>query len=255
MATAMAFPETQRGKRNDLFPQETSQETGFNKATLSKARYVLRNNPIPDGADYPDRCLAIMAGSLSLTEAYELTQADVKWREIEAKERAENAAKLADVRIRYPNLAALVDDERLTLAQAIASAEQSDRDAAEEVARLARIAAEKERLAQEEADRLQAEEDAKLAEAERQKVEADRQIKANYEANRAAFHSALSQLFYGAGIVHNPASCQDPEKWKGSWTMFHNRYQHPIQEFRDRLQCLQERIPFILETLESMRDE
>lgn len=81
------------------------------------------------------------------------------------------------------------------------------------------------------------------------------QIQANYEANRAAFHAQLSKLFYGAGIVHNPADCKDPTKWKGSWTMFYDRYQHPIQEFRERLLVLREKIPFILETLESMRDE
>ena len=45
-----------------MFPEETS-DAGFNKATLSKARYVLRNNPISEGADYPQRCLDIMAGS------------------------------------------------------------------------------------------------------------------------------------------------------------------------------------------------
>lgn len=250
MATAMAFPEAKRGMHSEL-----KNLTGSAKVYLSQARYVLRNNPIPEGEHYPQRCLAIMAGTLSLTEAYDLTQADVKKREEEEAIRKANAEKLADVRVRYPNLAALVDDERLTLAQAIASAEQSDRDAAEEAARIAFEAAEKERIAQEEAARLQAEADAKLAEAERQKVEAERQAKANYEANRSAFHSALSKLFYGAGIVHNPVDCQDPTKWKGSWTIFHSRYQHPIQEFRDRLLALQERIPFILETLESMRDE
>jgi len=53
-----------------------------------------------------------MAGTLSLTEAYELTQIDVKKREEEEAIRQATAAKLADVRVRYPDLAALVDDER-----------------------------------------------------------------------------------------------------------------------------------------------
>jgi hypothetical protein len=42
MATAMAFPDPARLKRKGMFPEETS-DAGFNKATLSKARYVLRN--------------------------------------------------------------------------------------------------------------------------------------------------------------------------------------------------------------------
>jgi hypothetical protein len=162
MATAMAFPEPAkvgRKKKGEMVDSSNH----FDKSTLSRARYVLRNNPIPDGEHYPDRCLAIMAGSLSLTEAYELTQEDVKQREIEARERAENAAKLADVRVRYPDLAALVDDERITLTDAIASAESRDLEAQKKAERLAFEAAEKERLAQEEADRLQAEEDAKSA--------------------------------------------------------------------------------------------
>ena len=56
MATAMAFPDPAKLKRKGMFPEETS-DAGFNKATLSKARYVLRNNPIPEGEDYPQRCL------------------------------------------------------------------------------------------------------------------------------------------------------------------------------------------------------
>jgi len=77
----------------------------------------------------------------------------------------------------------------------------------------------------------------------------------NFEALRAAFHNALNQLFYGAGIVYNPADCVDPTQWKGTWSAFERRYHHSIGEFRDRLTALQQRIPFIFEMLESMRDE
>ncbi len=76
---------------------------------------------------------------------------------------------------------------------------------------------------------------------------------ANFEANRAAFHNALSQLFYGAGIVHNPANCVDPDQWIGTWSAFERRYCHSFQEFRDRLIALQQRIPFVLELLDGMR--
>jgi hypothetical protein len=50
-------------KRNDLKPLDLKSEgCDFSEKTLSRARYVLRNNPIADGKRYPDRCLAIMAG-------------------------------------------------------------------------------------------------------------------------------------------------------------------------------------------------
>ena len=107
MATAMAFPDGGVGGRGKglLTLENCDLKSQFSRKTLERARYVLRNNPIPEGADYPQRCLDIMAGSLSLTEAYDLTQADVKRREEEARIRAENSVKLADIRNRYPNLA------------------------------------------------------------------------------------------------------------------------------------------------------
>ena len=152
MATAMAFPESTKGgdRKSKDFKSFDPEEFGFSGKTIQRARYVLRNNPIAEGQHYPQRCLDIMAGSLSLTDAYAKTQEDVQKREEEARVHAENAAKLNDVRARYPNLAALVDDERLSLAQAIASAEQSDREAYEKSERDAREAAELERVKQEE---------------------------------------------------------------------------------------------------------
>jgi hypothetical protein len=63
MATAMAFPEAAKGgdRKSSCFKQLDL--NGYDKSTLSRARYVLRNNPIPEGADYSQRCLDIMAGS------------------------------------------------------------------------------------------------------------------------------------------------------------------------------------------------
>jgi ParB family chromosome partitioning protein len=88
---------------------------------------------------------------------------------------------------------------------------------------------------------------------EHQERQAQTLEQANYEANRAAFHNALNQLFYGAGIVHNPANCVDPDEWIGTWSAFERRYCHSFQEFRDRLIALQQRIPFVLELLDGMR--
>ena len=90
--------------------------------------------------------------------------------------REANASKLADVRVRYPDLAALVDDERITLTDAIASAESRDLEAQRKAERLAFDAAEKARREQEEDDRLQAEEDANLAEEDRKAREVARRV-------------------------------------------------------------------------------
>lgn len=73
MAFAMAWPDAVnkggRGKTSIL-------EIEVSKPQITRARYVLRNNPIDDGKDYPQRCLDIMAGTLSLTEAYVSATAD-----------------------------------------------------------------------------------------------------------------------------------------------------------------------------------
>lgn len=63
MVTAMAYPETQQGKkRTSSINEEVSKVSSGN---LSMARYVLRNNFTPEGQKYPDRCLAVMAGTLA----------------------------------------------------------------------------------------------------------------------------------------------------------------------------------------------
>jgi len=147
---AMLYPG--EGKHGGARASEAleSNDLGFSDRTLKRARYVWHKNPKTDGGKHPRLAKDVAAGLLTLTEAYELTQRDVKRREEEEAIREANAAKLNDVRARYPNLAALVDDERLSLAQAIASAEQSDRDARDKAERDARDKAEQERIKQEE---------------------------------------------------------------------------------------------------------
>ena len=78
MATAMAFPEAKRGgdRKSSCFKQLDS--GSFDKSLLSRARYVLRHTPTAEGQPYPQRCLDVMAGLLTLTEAYDLTQMEVK---------------------------------------------------------------------------------------------------------------------------------------------------------------------------------
>ena len=80
MAMAMAYPNPEKGGRG----KKSSKIEEFNVASgyISQARYVLRNNPTPEGQQYPDLCLSVMAGTLSLTEAYGMTQEDVRRRPV-----------------------------------------------------------------------------------------------------------------------------------------------------------------------------
>ena len=64
MATAMAFPDPAKPKRKAMFPEETS-DAGFNKATFSKARYVLRNSPMVEGERYQGDGLTWLTNSMS----------------------------------------------------------------------------------------------------------------------------------------------------------------------------------------------
>jgi len=248
MATALAYPEpTNKGGRGKK-SETTVLNTDVSTAYLKHARFVLRN--------CRDKALEVLRNSkYPLTVAYEEAQAIVENERIENLKREEMNAKLAILREEFSDLAALVDDQRLGLPEAMAAGDQRREAARLEQERIQREEEEKAFIAMEQERRRQEEEERKLADEERAKREAERQARANYEANRAAFHSALSQLFYGAGIVHNPANCVDHTIWKGTWSAFQGRYNHSIQEFRDRLAALQQRIPFILKTLESMRDE
>ena len=76
MATAMAFPSAFKVGRKRTGEMVDS-INHFDKAALSRARYVLRHTPTAEGQPYPQRCLDIMAGLLTLTEAYDLTQMEV----------------------------------------------------------------------------------------------------------------------------------------------------------------------------------
>ena len=77
MAFAMQFPNTQQGKRNDLLNDLTSSPKGTAKVYLSQARFVLRNNPPAKDGAFPQYALDVMAGRMTLTEAYDTTQKDV----------------------------------------------------------------------------------------------------------------------------------------------------------------------------------
>ena len=74
MAFAMQFPNDKRG-RGSLSFQNDNEKTDRAQANLiSKACYVLRNNPQAAHSDYPQYALDVMAGLMTLTEAYEATR-------------------------------------------------------------------------------------------------------------------------------------------------------------------------------------
>ena len=83
MAFAMVFPNGVRGgdRKTDSFKSLQNDLTQSERNAISRARFVLRNSPMVEGERYPRRCLDVMNGLISLTEAYELAQQDFKDRE------------------------------------------------------------------------------------------------------------------------------------------------------------------------------
>lgn len=61
MVTAMTYPEaTDKGGRG-IKKETMDLESDVSGRHIRRARYVLRNNFTPEGQQYPDRCLAVMA--------------------------------------------------------------------------------------------------------------------------------------------------------------------------------------------------
>lgn len=112
MATALAYPEKQQGKKStSVFNTEVS------NAYLNHARFVLRN--------CRDKALEVLHNAkYPLTVAYEEAQAIVEKQRIAEEERQRQLAALAVLREEFSDLAALVDDQRLGLPEAIAAGDQ-----------------------------------------------------------------------------------------------------------------------------------
>ena len=96
MAFAMQFPNGHQGKRTDLLP-ESKKLSGYEQKNISNARFILRNNPPAADSPFPQYALDVMAGRMTLTEAYDATQKDVARREEE--ERQERLRMLKNVHI------------------------------------------------------------------------------------------------------------------------------------------------------------
>jgi len=236
MATAMAFPEGGIGGRGkqSINPELNS---GFTDRYLRMARYVLRNSPMVEGDRYPGRCLDVMNGLISLTEAYELAQQDFKDREKKEREAKAIAEKRADLEARHPDLAVLVAEDKLSLSKAIAAAEQADREAAEEAAR------------------IQQEEDDRLAEEDRVKKQEAREEAERRESRKTSWFHQFSLLLSAESLVSNQAQIDLADELKGTWDEFAAKYMFEFKEARRRLRSLQENIPALIQKFEAMKDE
>lgn len=105
MALAIMFPEPKRGIHSEL--KNSTRE--FDKAYLSRARTVLSHDP--------DLARLVMNGPEKLDDAYAI----VKHRQQEASSTEARAARLREL---APDLADLVTEERMTLGEALAAANQ-----------------------------------------------------------------------------------------------------------------------------------
>ena len=216
---------------NDL----TSSPKGTAKVYLSQARFVLRNNPPAPKSQFPQYALDVMAGRMTLTEAYDATQKDVARREEEERIRKEHERKLADIRVRYPELAGLVDEDRLSLSQAVAAADQKDREAAEE------------------AERLRREEEARLEEEERVRRKAEREEGERRESRRISWHHQLNQLLSAESLVANPAQLVLADEMQGTWDSFRDRHRIDFDDAMRRLESLQKNLPTLILKIKAMK--
>ena len=116
MAVALAYPNPEKGGRGKRL-KDSNVFDGIDGGNLSRARFVLRHcrdkaEEVLRNAKYP------------LTVAYEEAQAIVEQQRIAEEERQRQLAALAVLREEFSDLAALVDDQRLGLPEAIAAGDQ-----------------------------------------------------------------------------------------------------------------------------------
>ena len=118
MATALMYPDPEKGGRGKKLNSSKNEEFKvISSGNLSMARFVLRNcrdkaEEVLRNAKYP------------LTVAYEEAQAIVEKQRLAEEERQRQLAALAILREEFSDLAALVDDQRLGLPEAIAAGDQ-----------------------------------------------------------------------------------------------------------------------------------
>jgi len=257
MAYAMQFPEAKRGAHSHL-----KNLSGTLQVYLSNARYVRRNNPIPDGKEHPQICYDVVNGLITLSDSFKQTQIDVKRREEEEAIRQANAEKLNDVRARYPNLAALVDDEQLSLAQAIASAEQSDRDAKEEAERIERN--ERERIIREndlsaKANKIRQYDDEladRVASGEltfEKAMSIIEERETTERKSRIGLMTAMNGLVTNAHLITELDSQKKLLKLKGYWVDFQSSTQYSVDHVIKVSRKMKENIDNFIAVIEELR--
>lgn len=111
IAHAMIYPDPKRGMHSEL---SGSTRNSFDKAHLSRARAVLRASP-------DELAPQVLSGALTLDKAH----AEVTKRQQEA---SSTEARFARLREMAPDLADLVIEERMTLGEAIAAANQREKE-------------------------------------------------------------------------------------------------------------------------------
>lgn len=265
MRWAMIYPgDGQRGgdRKSNLSSKFDPEPEGFSENFLFKARYVWHKNPKLDGEKHPQLAKDVAAGLKTLTEAYKETQIYVKEEAEREKKRKEDAEKLNDLRNRYPDLAALVDDKRMTPSQAIAAAEQSDREA-EEKERL-RIEEEKERMIREadlnEKVKKIREHDDKLADlVASEEISFEKAISILEEQEATERRSRIGLMTNLNGLITNSYLITDIEaqrkllKLKGYWVDFQASTQYSIDHVIDVSRKIKENVDSFISVIEELR--
>lgn len=234
MAVAVAYPEKEkggRGKNSGLNPEFIGTDPSY----INKARFVLRH------------CLekaeeVLRNGHYPLTRAYEEVQAMVEQQRKDEEERQERLRQLAVLREEFSDLAALVDDQRLGLNEAISAGNQRRAEVEE-----------KRRREAEEAECVRREEEARLAAEEQKKRQAEREEADRKEARRASWHHQLNQLLGAESLVSTPAQLALADEMQGTWDKFRDRYRFEYADAISRLKSLQKNLPQLIEKVEAMK--
>jgi hypothetical protein len=240
MAVALAYPEASKLKRAGSGSFLKKDQDAISEGHISTARFVLRHcrdkaEEVLRNAKYP------------LTVAYEEAQAIVEEQRKAEEERQRQLAALAILREEYSDLAALVDDQRLGLPEAIAAGDQR-REAA-------RLKAEREAWEIAERERREREaEAAKMAEEERQRYEQKRKVQEEYELRRIGFFEQLHNLICGISVIGNNAQVDQLEVYVANreWERFSQQYHQKKNETLRTLQVAVQNLPILIEKLEKM---
>ena len=239
MAYAMMYPDGRQGQRTDLLKNINKSE--IDKATISRARFILKHDSesaklVRDGhPDYP------------LSKTYDAVKQAVEERAKKAEKERQELEKLTVLRGEYPDLAALVDEGRIYLHEALETAANRARKAQEEAERIAREADEQER-------RQREEEEARMAEAERQQREAERLAREDYEKRRAGFFEQLYYFINSTSIAANETQIKQLDRYveRKEWEAFSQKYRCQKRETLETLRAFAKNLPVLIQKLEIM---